>query len=47
MKARLTIRRREERGAVAILMAGLMTVLIIVAAMGVDLGNAWQRKVTV
>ena len=31
----------------AILMAGLMTVLIIVAAMGVDLGNAWQRKMTV
>ena len=30
-----------------ILMAGLMTVLLIVAAMGVDLGNAWQRKVTV
>ena len=31
----------------AILLAGLMTVLIVVAAMGVDLGNAWQRKVTV
>jgi Flp pilus assembly protein TadG len=44
---RLRIRRRDEHGAVALLMAGLMTVIVIVAAMGVDLGNAWQRKVTV
>jgi hypothetical protein len=29
------------------MMAGLMSVLLIVAAMGVDLGNAWQRKITV
>ncbi len=28
-------------------MAGTMTILVIVAAMGVDLGNAWQRKITV
>src|SRR5918994_7699287 len=47
MKVRLRIRPRDERGAMAILLAGLMTVLIIVAAMGVDLGNAWQRKLTV
>jgi hypothetical protein len=31
----------------AVMLAGLMTVLVIAAAMGVDLGNAWQRKVTV
>ena len=44
---RFHIRRRDERGAMALLMAGTMTLLVIVAAMGVDLGNAWQRKITV
>ena len=44
---RIRVRRRDERGAVAILLAGAVTMLLIVAAMGVDLGNAWQRKITV
>src|SRR5687768_7603586 len=46
-RLRLRLRRRDQRGAMAILIAGLMSVLLVVAAMGVDLGNAWQRKVTV
>jgi Flp pilus assembly protein TadG len=47
MLRRIRRRRRDERGAMAVLIAGLSTVLLIVAAMGVDLGNAWQRKITV
>src|SRR5690242_3090769 len=37
-------RTRTERGAVAIVVALLSTVLFGVAAMAVDLGNAWARK---
>ena len=36
--------RRRETGAVAIMVAILATMLLIVAAMSVDLGNAWARK---
>ena len=37
-------RRRTQRGAVAILVAVLAAVLLVVAALSVDLGNAWARK---
>jgi hypothetical protein len=37
-------RQRNERGAVAVLFALLAVVLMVIAAMGVDLGNAWQQK---
>ena len=39
---------REERGAIAVMTAILMAgLLLVVAAIGVDLGNAWSRKLTV
>ena len=37
-------RRRDERGAYAVLFALLSTVLFGLAALGVDLGNLYQRK---
>jgi hypothetical protein len=37
-------RRRNERGAVAVLVALLSVVLLSMAAMGVDLGQAWAQK---
>jgi hypothetical protein len=37
-------RQRNERGAIAVLFALLAVVLMAIAAMGVDLGNAWQQK---
>lgn len=40
---RLRHRSRSERGAVAIMVAILSSVLVIVAALSVDLGNAWAR----
>jgi Flp pilus assembly protein TadG len=41
-------RARDERGAVAIIGALVMSaVLIAVAALGVDLGQAWSRRLTV
>lgn len=41
-------RARDERGAVAIVGALVMSaVLVVVAALGVDLGQAWSRKLTV
>ena len=39
---------REERGAIAVMTAILMSgLLLVVAAIGVDLGNAWSRKLNV
>ncbi len=39
---------REERGAIAVMTAILMSgLLLMVAAVGVDLGNAWSRKLNV
>ena len=35
---------RDERGAVAVLFALLAVILMSVAALGVDLGNAWAQK---
>ena len=40
-------RRRDESGAVAVLVALLAVVLFASAALSVDLGNAWARKRTV
>jgi hypothetical protein len=37
-------RRRNERGAVAVLVALLSVLLLSMAAMGVDLGQAWAQK---
>lgn len=37
-------RRREERGAVAVFTAIVASVLLVVAALTVDLGNAWARR---
>jgi hypothetical protein len=36
--------QRDERGAVAVLFALLAVVLMSIAALGVDLGNAWAQK---
>ncbi len=38
--------RREERGAIAVMTAILVVVLLGIAALGVDLGNAMNRKQT-
>src|SRR5215216_3195884 len=43
MDAKAT-RTRSERGAIAIVVGLLATTLFGVAAMAVDLGNAWSRK---
>ena len=40
----LRIRRRPDRGAVALMTALLAVVLVSIAALGVDLGNAMNRK---
>ncbi len=40
----LVNRRRDERGATAVLVALLSVVLLSISALGVDLGNAWQEK---
>ena len=37
-------RRRKERGAIAIMTAAMATLLLLIGAMGVDLGNAMNRK---
>lgn len=39
----MVARRRDEQGAVAIMVAVLMVVLVSAAALAVDLGNAWAR----
>ena len=41
---RLELRRRPDRGAIALMTALLAVVLVSVAALGVDLGNAMNRK---
>ncbi len=41
---RIRRRRRDERGAVAILLVAMVGMLLIVGAMGIDLGNAMNRK---
>ncbi len=41
---RLELRRRPDRGAIAIMTALLAVVLVSIAALGVDLGNAMNRK---
>jgi len=40
----MRIERRNERGAVAVMVALLAVVLLSVSAMSVDLGNAWAQK---
>ncbi|HEY2876934.1 TadE/TadG family type IV pilus assembly protein, partial [Nocardioides sp.] len=40
----MTRRHRDERGAVAIMVGLLSVVLLSIAALGVDLGNAWAQK---
>jgi Flp pilus assembly protein TadG len=40
----MRLRRRDERGAVAVMFALLAVVLMSIAALGVDLGNAWAQK---
>jgi hypothetical protein len=40
----MSTRNRDDRGAVAIMFALLAVVFMSIAAMGVDLGNAWQEK---
>ena len=40
----LAARRRDERGAYAVMFALLATSLFGLAALGVDLGNVYQRK---
>lgn len=48
MRARCSrLRRRGERGAVAVMVGFLAVVLFAMAALTVDLGNAWTRKRTV
>jgi len=37
-------RHRDERGAVAVMVGLLSVVLLSIAALGVDLGNAWAQK---
>lgn len=45
MKGQRNLRRgRTERGAVAVFTAMLATVILIVAALAVDLGNTWARR---
>ena len=44
MKHPMKQRRRDERGAVAVMVGLLSVVLLSMAAMGVDLGNAWAQK---
>jgi Flp pilus assembly protein TadG len=44
MKHSMKQRRRDERGAVAVMVGLLSVVLLSMAAMGVDLGNAWAQK---
>ena len=44
MKRLMKQRRRDERGAVAVMVGLLSVVLLSMAAMGVDLGNAWAQK---
>lgn len=40
-------RRRDEEGSVAVFAAGIGMLLLMVAALGTDLGNAWARQLTV
>jgi hypothetical protein len=44
MSLKLSRRRRDDRGAVAVMVALLAVVLLSISAMSVDLGNAWQTK---
>jgi hypothetical protein len=44
MSLKLSRRRRDDRGAVAVMVALLAVVLLTISAMSVDLGNAWQVK---
>ncbi len=44
MRFRIRPRRRDERGAVAVLFAALVVVLFIVAALGVDIAQQVNRK---
>lgn len=44
MRTRPFARPRDERGAMAIMFTLLVVMLLTVAALGTDLGNAWARK---
>lgn len=44
MRAHLVKARRGEHGAVAVMFALMVVLLMTVAALGTDLGNAWARK---